>query len=306
MFKSFINFLSIFLCILFIFTFCVSRVYATSNSIAKLTFSPLTGIYIGTQKVINFYNTSTATIRYITNSINSISSSTVYSGPIPVSSPTTKAVTTKPTTTKLTTTKPTTTKPTTTKPTTTKLTTTKPTTTKPTATKIIDNVKITHYTVALEKNLSGQKTGNKQTITNPSNIRGTFQQEFLYSGWGVAMQGTGISLDDKYIKYVRGGGGWNKNKTWLNNPSSAVFIEVSGIIGKSKRTQTEWYSVAVDTKVIPLGSYIWIESENAWFRADDIGGLIKGNHIDIFAGLSDRIPKSAYSTIYIQSNPPSP
>jgi len=168
----------------------------------------------------------------------------------------------------------------------------------------IDNVQLTWYTLALEQNLRGHKTGDSQTITNPPNISGTFYKEFLYSGYGVAMQGTGISLDGRYIKYVRGGGGWDNNYTWLNDPASAVFTVSDGVIGAFGRTLTEWQSIAVDPTVIPNGYYVWIEFEQAWFRADDTGGAIKGKHIDIYVGISQRRPKSQYSTIYIQPQPP--
>ena len=39
--------------------------------------------------------------------------------------------------------------------------------------------------------------------------------------------------------------------------------------------------VAVDPKVIPLGSHVYIP-RYGWFIADDIGGKIKGRHIDMY------------------------
>lgn len=47
---------------------------------------------------------------------------------------------------------------------------------------------------------------------------------------------------------------------------------------------TPWYSVAVDPKVIPLGSTIYVDFGDGvihQFRAEDTGGAVKGNHIDI-------------------------
>lgn len=41
--------------------------------------------------------------------------------------------------------------------------------------------------------------------------------------------------------------------------------------------------VAVDPAVIPLGSEVYIEGMG-WFKAEDTGGKIKGNRIDIFMG----------------------
>ncbi len=47
--------------------------------------------------------------------------------------------------------------------------------------------------------------------------------------------------------------------------------------------QAKWGIVAVDRKVIKLGSRLRIEGfPNTTFRAEDVGGAIKGNHIDIW------------------------
>ena len=42
------------------------------------------------------------------------------------------------------------------------------------------------------------------------------------------------------------------------------------------------YTIAVDTKVIPLGTYIKIEGSDVTYKACDTGSKIKGNRIDIF------------------------
>jgi 3D (Asp-Asp-Asp) domain-containing protein len=48
-------------------------------------------------------------------------------------------------------------------------------------------------------------------------------------------------------------------------------------------TVAQWGTVAVDRNVIKLGSRLRIEGfPNTTFRAEDIGGAIKGNHIDIW------------------------
>lgn len=47
---------------------------------------------------------------------------------------------------------------------------------------------------------------------------------------------------------------------------------------------TPWYTVAVDPRVIPLGSKIRIEGFDGVFYCADTGGAIKGNIIDIAVG----------------------
>lgn len=47
---------------------------------------------------------------------------------------------------------------------------------------------------------------------------------------------------------------------------------------------TPWYTVAVDPRVIPLGSKIRIEGYDGVFYCADTGGAIKGNIIDIAVG----------------------
>lgn len=47
---------------------------------------------------------------------------------------------------------------------------------------------------------------------------------------------------------------------------------------------TPWYTVAVDPRVIPLGSKIRIEGFDGVFYCVDTGGAIKGNIIDIAVG----------------------
>lgn len=167
----------------------------------------------------------------------------------------------------------------------------------------LEGVAITHYTLVQESQASGQHTGDDATVTDPPNVVGTYHREFLYSGWGVAMQGTGLAANGKYIHYVSGGGGWTADHAWLNDPSSAVFAEVSGVTGSSGRTLAEDYSVAVDPQVIPLGSSVWIETQGHWYRADDTGGEIRGRHIDIYMGASGERPRATSSRVYVTSAP---
>lgn len=58
-------------------------------------------------------------------------------------------------------------------------------------------------------------------------------------------------------------------------------------ITASGRKATPYVSVAVDPNVIPLGSDVLVDygdGEIHYYRADDIGGSVKGNHIDLCVG----------------------
>ena len=46
-------------------------------------------------------------------------------------------------------------------------------------------------------------------------------------------------------------------------------------------TQAHRGTIAVDPKVIPLGTRVYIEGMGE-FRAEDVGGAIKGNKVDIW------------------------
>lgn len=52
----------------------------------------------------------------------------------------------------------------------------------------------------------------------------------------------------------------------------------------STGTRPKWGTIAVDPKVIPYGTKIYIPEFNMTFTAEDCGGAIKGNKIDIFMG----------------------
>ena len=58
-------------------------------------------------------------------------------------------------------------------------------------------------------------------------------------------------------------------------------------ITASGRQATPYVSVAVDPDVIPLGADVLVDygdGEIHYYRADDTGGAVKGNHIDLCVG----------------------
>lgn len=66
---------------------------------------------------------------------------------------------------------------------------------------------------------------------------------------------------------------------YCNEARSHICGYGLGITASGESTEVDW-TVAVDPDVIPLGSIIYVE--NLGFRkAQDTGGAVKGNHIDI-------------------------
>ena len=64
----------------------------------------------------------------------------------------------------------------------------------------------------------------------------------------------------------------------LNRPKDENGNDI--VIGSSGRRLVPGYSVAVDPDIIPLGTIIYIDGKE--YRADDTGGMIQGNKIDIY------------------------
>lgn len=140
----------------------------------------------------------------------------------------------------------------------------------------IGGVRITNYTLARESDLRGGGSIHASGLSRAHAV------DFLCSGHGVAMQGTGIGDDGMLVKYVSGGGGWCGNYARLCNCGTAKFIEVDHVFGSSGRALVKNYSIAVDRSVIPHGSSVWIGALRRWHRADDTGGGIVGRHIDVY------------------------
>ena len=64
---------------------------------------------------------------------------------------------------------------------------------------------------------------------------------------------------------------------------------------------TEEWTIAVDPDVIPLGSFVWIDGNR--YRAEDVGGAINDNHIDMFMGSHEDCYDdicNGYKDVYIE------
>lgn len=80
----------------------------------------------------------------------------------------------------------------------------------------------------------------------------------------------------------------------IARPGRATYSRDFTIAGSAGRNLTSWFSIAVDPSLIPLGQTCTLLFNNnttmpygatsANFRADDTGGVIKGNRVDIYLG----------------------
>jgi len=104
-----------------------------------------------------------------------------------------------------------------------------------------------------------------------------------------------VDIDGKEIKY------WYKLKVWATKYDANCY----GCLGRTYTgTDVHQGVCAVDPKVIKLGTSFYVEGYGMC-RAEDIGGAIKGNKIDLgFVDASKGNWGAAYTYIYLIDNPP--
>jgi 3D (Asp-Asp-Asp) domain-containing protein len=72
-------------------------------------------------------------------------------------------------------------------------------------------------------------------------------------------------------------GGWsNGSGHWVGDYGGATFAA-----GTSSPLHY-WQSAAVDPRLIPRGSRMYVPAFHRWFVADDVGGAILGRHLDLY------------------------
>ncbi len=129
----------------------------------------------------------------------------------------------------------------------------------------LGNFLLTHYTFALESDPKHAHSPKVSAAGLPPERK--YRESFLGWPYGIKMQGTGLAEDGHYIKYA-------------GNDHYAYGV------GGAHGPPVAWKTVAVDPKVIPLGSKLIIDAykDKGVFEARDTGGAIHGQHLDVFAG----------------------
>jgi 3D (Asp-Asp-Asp) domain-containing protein len=153
-------------------------------------------------------------------------------------------------------------------------------------------------------------------------LPGQHRIDWLYSAMGLAMQGEGVGLDGRMYHIASfanaswvtaagrpagaSGGApfWLDGAYWRTRSGAVTFpLQAGGWSAGTGRRYvplrgvtfapgaslplTYYQSIAVDPKVIPLGSRVYIpaygnDGRGGWFTAQDTGGAIAGRHIDVF------------------------
>jgi hypothetical protein len=153
-------------------------------------------------------------------------------------------------------------------------------------------------------------------------IPGVHRIDWLYSARGLTMEGDGIGLDGRrYSVESVGRGGWvdRLGRASCIGCGGGVFWRAGAYYKNARGRLTfplatgDWFngigvkwvplpgvsfdtgpslpltyyrSVAVDPRVIPLGSRVYIPYyrgiAGGWFRAQDTGGAIGGRHVDVY------------------------
>jgi len=88
-----------------------------------------------------------------------------------------------------------------------------------------------------------------------------------------------------------------------NNNGTSMSVEATAYAGDtitSTGTTPKWGTIAVDPTVIPYGTKVYIPKFDMVFTAEDCGGAIKGNKIDIFMNSESECTTFGRQNIEIQ------
>ena len=175
----------------------------------------------------------------------------------------------------------------------------------------VPRVTITEYYPAPERWFVGRRI-RVAGLSTPHRI------DWLFSARGVTMEGDGIGLDGRryHVNNVgrggwvdllgrpsliggprpvfwRAGGFWRNARNqltfplemggWSNLPG-VRYVPLPGVsFAPGASLPLRYYrSLAVDPRLIPMGSRVYIPAYKRWFLAQDTGGAILGTHVDVY------------------------
>ncbi len=183
----------------------------------------------------------------------------------------------------------------------------------------LGHVTITEYWPAPESWFVGR-------LVSAPGLSGRHRIDWLYSATGISMEGAGIGLDGQLFHiqslgdggwvtaagqstdpgdgwragapFWRAGGYWRNRRRGVTFPLAAggwsagfgrnyVPMRNVGFASGPSLPLGYYQSIAVDPKLIPLGSRVYLPAyrhtgHGGWFIAADTGGAINGRHIDVY------------------------
>lgn len=109
-------------------------------------------------------------------------------------------------------------------------------------------------------------------------------------------------------KYIKVGGNSSSSNTSQNNSNNNQVVRKMNVVATaytgysttSTGQKPVWGTIAVDPKVIPYGTKVYIPKFGRTFIANNTGGAIKGNKIDIFMNTRSECYNWGRRTIEIQ------
>lgn len=126
------------------------------------------------------------------------------------------------------------------------------------------------------------------------------------NGWyKVKLNGKEGWASKKYIKVSGNSSSSNTSQSNSNNNNvvrtmNVVSTAYTGYSTTSTGQKPVWGTIAVDPKVIPYGTKVYIPAFGRTFIANNTGGAIKGNKIDIFMNSKKECYNWGRRTIEIQ------
>lgn len=102
----------------------------------------------------------------------------------------------------------------------------------------------------------------------------------------IVTKGTGTSYVDSSVNLSQGS---SISRSTSNIKGNKMVVSATAYSGggiTATGTRPRWGTIAVDPRIIPYGTKVYIPKFNMTFVAEDCGGGIKGNRIDIFMNSS--------------------
>ncbi|MBU49977.1 MAG: hypothetical protein CL920_14920 [Deltaproteobacteria bacterium] len=163
--------------------------------------------------------------------------------------------------------------------------------------------KLTYYWLSHQKTFPGRRSTKLLYKKNKRTRRMWVTPKFARA---IRMQGSARLRDGRIVQFKKKCRGLTSKRClrvrFINHKRYPMGVGAAGVPLKPM------ISLAVDRRRLPLGSVLYIPALRKWlrtqgikhdgcFRADDVGGGIKGAHLDLFVGDSLRFRRLPRHTL---------